>query len=393
VGSIPSKNGHVLLIGCGAVGTVIASHLAPDSRVRRLTLADVDERFARTVAARFAGSSKVTTRALDASDPSVLESAFQGVEVVVQASLPRFNAGIQAACLAAGASYMDLATDSTDPYVNDAEWRAHGLTAVLGMGEDPGLSNIMARQSADGLDHVESIRVRDGDTGANPAYPFLPVFSPETFLEETLHGARVWENAHYRDVPPFSDGEIYDFPPPIGPQKVYSVDHEEVDSLPRNIGKGVRYVDFKLSLDDTAVRTLLSLRDLRLLERGTREAPGPLRAVLNAFPKPADLAGKIDGDSMLIVETKGEKDGHPVAETFSTTLNHRRTDELHHVTAVAYLTGTPAAVAVLQMVGGAIREPGMLAPEVLDPNPFFPMLRERGISVRLRRTLEKEFTG
>ena len=393
MGSIPSKSGHVLLIGCGAVGTVIASHLAPDSRVRRLTLADVDERFARAVAARFPGSSKVATRALDASDASALESAFQGVEVVVQASLPRFNAGIQAACLAAGANYMDLATDSTDPYVNDAEWRAHGLTAVLGMGEDPGLSNIMARQSADGLDHVESIRVRDGDTGSNPAYPFLPVFSPETFLEETLHGARVWENGHYRDVPPFTDGEVYDFPPPIGPQKVYSVDHEEVDSLPRNIGKGVQYVDFKLSLDDTAVRTLLSLRDLRLLERGTREAPGPLRAVLNAFPKPADLAGKIDGDSMLIVETKGEKDGHPVTETFSTTLNHRRTDELYHVTAVAYLTGTPAAVAVLQMVGGTIREPGMLAPEVLDPKPFFPMLRERGIPVRLQRTVETEFTG
>ena len=375
------------------MGTVIASHLAPDARVRRLTLADVDEQFARAAAARFPGTSKVGTRALDASNPAALESAFEGVELVIQASLPRFNAGIQAACLAVGANYMDLATDSTDPYVNDAEWQAHRLTALLGMGEDPGLSNIMARQSADGLDHVESIRVRDGDTGSNPAYPFLPVFSPETFLEETLHGSRVWEHGKYRDVPPFGDGELYEFPPPVGPQKVYSVDHEEVDSLPRYIGKGVQYVDFKLALDDTAVRTLLSLRDLRLLERGTPESPGPLRMVLNSFPKPADLAGKVDGDSMLIVETKGEKDGHAVEETFSTVLNHRRTGELHQVTAVAYLTGTPAAVAALQMVGGTITAPGMLAPERLDPKPFFPMLRERGIPIRLRRTVEQEFTG
>jgi saccharopine dehydrogenase (NAD+, L-lysine-forming) len=375
------------------VGTVIAGHLAPDARVRRLTLADVDEQFARAAAARFPGTSKVGTRALDASNPAALESAFEGVELVIQASLPRFNAGIQAACLAVGANYMDLATDSTDPYVNDAEWQAHRLTALLGMGEDPGLSNIMARQSADGLDHVESIRVRDGDTGSNPAYPFLPVFSPETFLEETLHGSRVWEHGKYRDVPPFGDGELYEFPPPVGPQKVYSVDHEEVDSLPRYIGKGVQYVDFKLALDDTAVRTLLSLRDLRLLERGTPESPGPLRMVLNSFPKPADLAGKVDGDSMLIVETKGEKDGHAVEETFSTVLNHRRTGELHQVTAVAYLTGTPAAVAALQMVGGTITAPGMLAPERLDPKPFFPMLRERGIPIRLRRTVEQEFTG
>jgi len=382
-----------LLIGCGAVGTVIASHLAPDPQVRRLTLADVDEQFARTTAARFPGASKVTTRALDASDRGALDKALQGVEVVVQASLPRFNAGIQAACLAAGANYLDLATDSTDPYVNDAEWKAHGLTALLGMGEDPGLSNIMARQSADGMDHIQSIRVRDGDTGSNPQWPFLPVFSPETFMEETLHGARVWKDGRYYDVPPFSDGEVYEFPPPVGSQKCYSVDHEEVDSLPRNIGKGVQYVDFKLGMDDTAVRTLLTLRDLRLLDRGSPGKPGPLRTVLNAFPKPADLAGKIDGDSMLIVETKGEKNGHRVAETFMTTINHRRAGELYNVTAVAYLTGTPAAVAVLQMVGGTITAPGMLAPEQLDPKPFFPMLRERGIPCRLTRTVEQEFTG
>jgi len=382
-----------LLIGCGAVGTVIASHLVADPRVRRLTLADVDERLARAVAARFPGANKVSTRALDASDRSVLERAFDGVELVVQASLPRFNAGIQSACLVTGSNYMDLATDSTDPYVNDAEWKAHGLTALLGMGEDPGLSNVMARQSSDGMDHIDSIRVRDGDTGSNPTWPFLPVFSPETFMEETLHGSRVFEHGQYRDVPPFGDGELYEFPPPVGPQKVYSVDHEEVDSLPRYIGKGVQYVDFKLGLDDTAVRTLLTLRDLRLLERGTPEAPGPLRMVLNSFPRPADLAGKIDGDSMLIVETKGEKDGNPVTEVFSTMLNHRRAYELHHTTAVAYLTGTPAAVAVLQMVGGTIKAPGMLAPELLDPKPFFPMLRERGIVCRLRRTTDQEFGG
>ncbi len=372
---------------------MIASHLAVDPRVRRLTVADVDERFARTMASRLPADGRVTARALDASDRSAIERAFEDVELVIQASLPRFNAGIQAACLTTGANYIDLATDSTDPYVNDAEWKVHGLTAVLGMGEDPGLSNVMVRYSTDGMDHVESIRVRDGDTGANPAWPFLPVFSPETFLEETLHGARVWENGRYRDVPPFSDGEVYDFPPPVGPQKCYSVDHEEVDSLPRYIGKGVQYVDFKLAMDDVAVRTLLALRDLHLLDRGTPEAPGPLRYVLNSLPKPAELAGQLDGDSMLIVETKGEKDGHARADTLSTVLNHRRAGELYHVTAVAYLTGTPAAVAALQMLEGTIRAPGMLAPELLDPNPFFPMLRERGIVCRLRRAVDENVGG
>jgi saccharopine dehydrogenase (NAD+, L-lysine forming) len=358
-----------------------------------LTLADVDARYARAVAARLPGSEKVATVGLDAADRSALEKAVDGVQVVVQASVPRFNAGIQAACLAGGASYVDLAADSSDPYVADGEWRSRGLTALIGMGEDPGLSNVLARRAADGLDHVESIRVRDGDTASSPDHTFLPLFSPETFIEETLHTSRIWEDGRYREVAPFGEGETYAFPPPVGPQKVYSVDHEEVDSLPRFLGKGVRYVDFKLALDDPTVRTLVTLRDLKLLERGTPEAPGPRRAVLNALPKPSELAGKIDGYAALVVEATGEKDGRPVAETLSTVLGHRPASERYHVTATAYLTGTPAAVAILQLVAGTIREPGMYPAEAVDPAPFFPMLRERGVEVRARRTVEEELAG
>ena len=381
------------MIGCGAIGTVIAGHLAADPRVHRLTLADLDERFARSVAARLGGSQKVRTRTLDASNRSELESALEGVEVAVQASVPRFNAAVQAACLSRGANYVDLAADSSDPYVADGEWRKGGLTALIGMGEDPGLSNVMARYAADGMDRIDSIRIRDGDTATSPEHAFLPLFSPETFIEETLHTSRIWEDGRYREVPPFGEGEMYAFPPPIGPQKVYSVDHEEVDSLPRFIGKGVRYVDFKLALDDGTVRTLQTLRDLKLLDRGTPDAPGPGRAVLNALPKPAELAGKIDGFAALVVEAAGEKDGRPVAETLSTLLSHRRASELYHVTATAYLTGTPAAIAILQMLGGTNRSPGMHPPEALDPVPFFPMLRERGVMVRARRTVEQELAG
>src|SRR3989442_9553245 len=60
----------------------------------------------------------------------------------------------------------------------------------------------------------------------------------------------------YESVPPFGAFETYEFPAPIGPLPVYSVDHEEVDTLPRFIGKGVRYVDFKLALDPPTVQTL-----------------------------------------------------------------------------------------------------------------------------------------
>jgi saccharopine dehydrogenase (NAD+, L-lysine forming) len=354
-----------------------------------LTLADVDEKFPRALAQHLGRPAKVTTTALDASDPKALQRAMDGVALVIQASLPRFNQNVQGAALAVGAHYMDLAADSADPYTRAEEWRQRGLTALIGMGEDPGLSNVLARRAADGMERVDSIKIRDGDTATSPDHVFLPLFSPETFIEETLTASRIWDGGKYRSVPPFGEGETYEFPDPVGPQKVYSVDHEEVDSLPRFIGKGVRYVDFKLALDDVTVRSLEALRDLKLLARGTPEAPGPRRAVLQALPKPADLAGKVDGYAALVVETTGEAAGGRRRETLFTLLNHRVAFDRYGATATAYLTGTPAAVGALLIVEGAIRVRGAVPPEALDPEPFFPKLAERGILVTERSTIDR----
>jgi saccharopine dehydrogenase-like NADP-dependent oxidoreductase len=367
---------------------VIARHLAASPSVRELVLADLDERLPTSLASQLGSSARVRPTGLDASDARALERVLDGSEVVVQASVPRFNAGIQGAALASGAHYIDLACDSSDPFGPSDEWRRRGLTAIVGMGEDPGLSNLMARRSADRLDRVDSIRIRDGDTASNPELPFLPLFSPETFIEETLHASRIWEDGKYRDVPPFGEGEVYDFPAPVGPQKVYSVDHEEVDSMPRFIGKGVRYVDFKLALDDATVRILQTLRDLKLLDRGTPEAPGPRRAVLSALPKPADLAGKVGGYACLVVEVVGERAGTARRETLYALLSHPSAHERYGTTATGYLTGTPAAAAVLLLLEGGISERGLLPPEALRPEPFFAKLRERGVTIHARETVE-----
>jgi len=280
---------------------VIAGHLAQSPAVHELVVADVDEAFVRNLVQRVGGGPKVRGLTLDAGDAGALERALTGKSVVVQASLPRFNPTVQAAALATGTHYVDMAADSADPYTPSPEWERHGLLGIVGMGEDPGLSNLMARYAADRVDHVESIRIRDGDTATSPDLAFLPLFSPETFIGETLNPSRIWDAGKYRSVPPFGEGETYEFPAPVGAQKVYSVDHEEVDSIPRFIGKGVQYVDFKLALDEPTRRTLELLRDLKLLEPGTPEAPGPRRAVLKALPKPAELAGKVDGYAALVV--------------------------------------------------------------------------------------------
>lgn len=383
------SEGRVLLIGCGAIGQVVAGHLTASPGVRELVVADVDRPAVEALLQRLGSPAKVRGITLDASDGRAVEHALTGVTVVVQASVPRFNAKVQAAALTTGTHYIDMAADSADPYGPSAEWARRGLLGIVGMGEDPGMSNVMARYAADRLDRVDSIRVRDGDTATSPDFAFLPLFSPETFIGETLTSSRIWDGGKYRPVPPFGEGETYEFPAPIGPQNVYSVDHDEVDSLPRFIGKGVQYVDFKLALDDPTRRTLELLRDLRLLEPGTPEAPGPRKAVLKALPKPAELAGKVDGNAALVVEVVGESKGVATRIALFTTMSHRAAYEHHRVTATAYLTGTPTSVAVLLLLEGKIPERGFLPPESLTPDPFLAKLRELGVSVSEKRTLER----
>jgi len=379
--SIPSDPPNVLLIGCGAVGSVIARHLCMSEAVGDVVLADLDGVLAKQTAARLQ-SRKAHALQLDATDSVALGQAMHGGGIVVNAALPRFNKPIQEAALAERLNYVDLANDSIDPFADTERWREAGLTALCGMGEDPGISNVFARHAADALDRVDSIKVRDGDSASSPDYPFIALFSPETFIEETLAPSRIWRDGKYDAVPPFGAFEMYEFPPPLGSMPVYSVDHEEVDTLPRFIGKGVRYVDFKLALDDATVQALKRFRDLHFLDRGPAEGPSPRRALLAALPKPADLAGRVDGYAAILVEAAGESDGERVVHKIYAILGHREASERFGATATAYFTGTGAAVGTLLIADGTIHARGKLSPEHLNPKSVLPLLNRFGLAVK-----------
>lgn len=368
----------------------MARHLYRSEAIADLVLADVDGDLAKRVAAGLQ-SPKVHATQLDASDEAALGRAAHGRSLVINTSLPRFNPLIQKTALEHGLDYIDPASETADPFVDSARWTEKALAAVCAMGEDPGISNVFARYAADGMDRVGSIKVRDGDTATSPDYPFIALFSPETFVEETLTASRIWRDGRYEPVPPFGAPETFEFPPPVGPLPVYSVDHEEVDTLPRFIGKGVHYVDFKLALDAATVNTLKLFRDLHLLERGPPGGPSPRKALFAALPKPADLAGRVDGHAVILVEVAGEKNGERIVHTIYTMLGHREAFERFGTTATAYLTGSGMAAGAILLANGTIRERGKLSPENLDPMPFFPLLRTFGLAVqeqiRRERTL------
>src|SRR3989442_14423434 len=115
------------------------------------------------------------------------------------------------------------------------------------------------------MGRVHSSKVRAGATASSPAYPLTALFSPEPFVEENLAPSRIWRDGKYESVPPFGEFETYEFPPPIGPLPEYSLHDENVETLPRFIGKAVHYLDFKMALDTSTVQRLKLFRDLRFL--------------------------------------------------------------------------------------------------------------------------------
>ena len=374
----------VLLLGVGAVGSVIARHLAGHAAITSLTLADRDTTRARALAPELGG--RVTVVDADAADPDALARLCRGHGLLVNAVLPRFNGELMDAALAAGGHYVDLAAGEEDQFRRDADWRSAGRIALHGMGEDPGISNVMARAGADRLDQVDSIRVRDGEFSESGDLPLACLFSIETFIEEAVAPPRVFEAGAWRTLPPWSGREIYPFPPPVGPQPVYTLVHEEVETLPRFIGKGVRHVDFKLALPEAMQKQLEFLDRIGMTRRDRVSVGGqevrPLSVLAAVLPQPADLAGRVRGAAIILVEVEGVRAGRRWLHRLHAGMTHEEADRRLRATATALLTGTGGAAGALAIATGRLTTPGVHSPEQVDPRPLFEILAGLGVPIQ-----------
>ncbi len=379
----------VMLLGVGAIGTVIAKHLAGHRAIESLTLGDMDTRRAESLARELGGNNLKVER-VDAADAGALERSLRGYGLVVCAILPRFHLAVMDAALRAKSHYLDLAAGEADQLKKDPEWKTAGLLAVNGMGEDPGISNVYARVAADRLDEVESIKVRDGEFSESDEFPLACLFSTETFIEEATSPAKYFENGRFKEYPAWSNREIYDFPEPVGPLPIYNMSHEEVDTLPLHIGKGVKFVDFKLAVPDDAAAHLQFLHTIGMTRLDPVRVRGgdvtPLSVLAAVLPQPADLGGRIKGCASIVVEVEGRKDGKRVRHRVWTAMTHEEAARRQGVTATAYLTGTGGAVGALAIATGKLRTTGVVPPERLEPEPLLALLDELGVATHREET-------
>jgi len=378
------------VIGAGGVGQVIAGHLARTNEAD-VKVGDIDRSRLHEVAK---SSPDATVLRLDASEPSQVGRFISGSDVVINASHPRFNKLIMQQAFRRKVNYLDLASLTpaalAEQLGQDSRWSKRELVAIVTMGEDPGLSNVMARRGVDMLDRVNEVRVRDGETSTSDTYPFVCLFAPDVFLEEAVSPAQYFEGGEIRTAPSMSAKEIYPFPQPLGNTPVYGMDHEEVHTLPFYLPKKPNYVDFKLALTDDGAAAIKLFHGIGLLEQKPlqmgKAKVSPMNVLLHLLPPPALIAGKIRGNAGILVEVRGEVAGSPHMHKLYATMSHDEAFTKYHTNATSYLTGTPAAVCALMVAEGRIGNRGVIVPERLNAQSFIERAKDFGIHVQTETT-------
>jgi saccharopine dehydrogenase-like NADP-dependent oxidoreductase len=382
-----SGSRRVLVLGSGAQGNVVAWVLSRAEEVGAVVLADVDLRRAEETAAGI-GHGVRAARA-DAGDAAATAALLRsgGFDLVVMTAIPDFIPQVLRAALQAGTNYLDLTSivlherdgQPIEQFADADAWRDSGRTAFVNGGSAPGLTNIMAREAADGLDGVDAIRIRD--YSAVTCDEFVTLWSPRVFLIDCATPPLVWEDGGPRRVPIFSGAEEYDFPPPVARRgKIYLHAHEEPATIPLFLGKPVRYCDYKLGDPDIdtwrfIVERLGLMDETPIAVDGVRVSPREV--LLRKMPptlSPARVrelvaAGRLDGCTMVLTETTGTRDGRRVRATYWTESPRMRhaCGVIPGASDISLLTSVPAATFALMLLRGQIGRTGVVLPEMLGP--------------------------
>ncbi len=372
---------RIAILGVGGLGRTLASELRTDPRVSSLLLVDKKGERARVLTA-IPGRVPIDAAQLNLEQAGPLARVIRGCDAIVNTALPRYNLALMEAALAAGTNYLDVA--GTGPRVPGGmpgileqldladRFKAAGLTALVSMGFDPGISNVMAVDAAATLDAVDAIRIRTaGSSGVSGLRPF-PLYSREAFLADILVPPTVWLDGTLQEREPMSEEEDFDFPEPLGRVHTFLVSHEEVKTLPRFLGKPVRRVDYEVGLDPNLVRALLALNRLGLLDdrRTVRvgERVVPFRdALLAAFPEPSALLLPLEGVEALSVEVEGTRGGARLVRRGDIVLSHQEANRRRSTTAVYYLTAVGASIGLALLGEKAVGGPGVFPAEALAP--------------------------
>ena len=389
---------RILLVGAGGVGTAFA-RIAARRDFAELIVADYDLGRAQRAAA---SSDRYLAVQVDATDEHAVTGllAEHSCDVLMNATDPRFVLPLYRAALRAGTHYLDMAMSLSHPHQDAphsktgvklgddqfalaSEWEQRGKLALVGIGVEPGLSDVFARHAADALfSEIDQLGVRDGASLVVDGYDFAPTFSIWTTIEECLNPPVIWEaDRGWFTTEPFSEPETFTFPAGIGPVECVNVEHEEVLLMPRWVK--AKRVTFKYGLGAEFIGVLQTLHKLGLDSTVPvtvgRSQVSPRDVVAACLPDPAGLGAKMSGLTCAGTWVTGTgKDGAPREVYLYHVVDNAWSMAEYGSQAVVWQTAVNPVVALELIDSGAWSGAGVLGPEALPARPFLDLLTDYG---------------
>jgi len=382
---------HVLIIGAGGVGRVVAHKCAQLPEVfSSITLASRTKSRCDQIASEL--SRPINTAQVDADKTPELVALIREVQprIVINVALPYQDLSIMDACLETGVDYLDTANyEPPDTARFEYKWqwayqdrfREAGLMALLGSGFDPGVTNVFCAHAQKHLfDQIDTIDILDCNAGDH-GYPFATNFNPEINIREVSANGRYWEAGRWIETRPMEKRWDFDYPE-VGVKASYLMYHEEMESLCRNI-PGLKRIRFWMTFGESYLTHLNCLINVGMTRIDPVEFQGrkivPLQFLKALLPDPATLGPRTKGRTCIGCLVNGTREGRRKQVFIYNTCDHQECYRETNAQAVSYTTGVPAMIGAKQILEGTWRKPGVWNMEQLDPDPFMADLNRYGL--------------
>lgn len=386
----------VLLIGAGGVASVAAAKMCGNADVfTDLLIASRTQKRCEDVKAACESrgtATRVATAQIDAMDVPRLTALVRDYkpDLVMNIALPYQDLAIMDACLAAGASYLDTANyEPPDTAHFEYAWQwayrerfaKAGLTAILGCGFDPGVTQVFAAYAQKHyFDTIETLDILDCN-GGDHGYPFATNFNPEINIREVTAKGSYWEDGHWVETEPMAIKRVYNFDQ-VGEKDMYLLHHEEIESLALHL-KGIRRIRFFMTFGQSYLTHLKCLENVGMTRIDPIDFKGqkivPIEFLKALLPDPASLGPRTKGKTNIGCIFHGKKDGKDVDYYLYNVCDHQECYREVGSQAISYTTGVPAMIGAKMFLQGNWRKPGVYTCEEFDPDPFMAELPKQGL--------------
>ena len=386
----------VLIIGAGGVGSVVAHKCAMVPEVfGEITLASRTVSKCDAIAAevKLRTGRTIATAKVDADNAEETAALIRktGAKLLINVALPYQDLNLMDACLLAGCDYMDTANyEPLDVAKFEYSWQWEyqekfekaGLTALLGSGFDPGVTNVFTAWALKHhFDEIHTLDIIDVN-GGNHGKAFATNFNPEINIREVTAECRHFENGEFVETPPMSRHQEFCCPDGVGTYEIYRMYHEELESIVKHIPT-LKRAQFWMSFSANYLKHLEVLQNVGMTRIDPVVYQGveivPLQFLKAVLPNPSDLGETTKGRTCIGNIITGTKDGKPKAIYIYNICDHEACYAEVGSQAISYTTGVPAMIGAKQILQQPWRKAGVWNIEQLDPDAFMADLAAHGL--------------